>query len=45
MAHRQVELAVVREKLDHETARKREAENQQQLLVRIRRFFEIPPAR
>ncbi len=45
MAHRQMELAVVREKLDQETARKREAENQAQLLVRIRRFFEIPQAR
>jgi CRP-like cAMP-binding protein len=41
MAHRQMELAVVREKLDQETARRREAESQQQLLVRIRRFFEI----
>lgn len=45
MAHRQMELAVVREKLDEETARLREAENQAQLLSRIRRFFEIPAER
>lgn len=42
MAHRQMELAIVRERLDQETARQREAENQVQLLARIRRFFEIP---
>ncbi len=45
MAHRQMELSIVRERLDNETARKREAENQVQLLARIRRFFEIPSAR
>ncbi len=39
IAHRQVELAGVRERLDLETARLREAENQLQLLARIRRFF------
>jgi CRP-like cAMP-binding protein len=41
MAHRQIELSSVRERLDQETARLREAENQTQLLVRIRRFFGI----
>lgn len=41
MAHRQVELEAVREKLDQETALRREAENQTQLLKRIRRFFEM----
>ncbi|MES1262505.1 MAG: mechanosensitive ion channel family protein [Acidobacteriota bacterium] len=41
MAHRQMELALVRERLDMETARQREAENQTQLLARIRRFFAI----
>lgn len=41
MAHRQMELSSVRERLDQETARLREAENQTQLLVRIRRFFGI----
>lgn len=39
MAHRQMELEVVREKIDRETAERREAENQTQLLARIRRFF------
>ena len=39
MAHRQTQLASSREKLDAETARLREAENQQQLLTRIIRFF------
>jgi CRP-like cAMP-binding protein len=39
MAHRQMELSVVREKLDEETARRREAEDQAQLLTRITRFF------
>jgi CRP-like cAMP-binding protein len=39
VAHRQMQLAVLRERLDQETARLREAENQAQLLVRIRRFF------
>ena len=34
-------LAVVRERLDMDTARQREAENQTQLLARIRRFFAI----
>jgi CRP-like cAMP-binding protein/small-conductance mechanosensitive channel len=41
MAHRQMELEVVREKIDRETAARREAENQTQLLGRIRRFFSI----
>ena len=41
IAHRQMELAVVRNILDEETARLREAENQTQLLARIRRFFSI----
>jgi CRP-like cAMP-binding protein len=39
LAHRQMELAAVRERLDLETARLKAAENQPQLLVRIRRFF------
>jgi len=39
VAHRQMELAVSREKLDAETARLREAQEQMQLLARIRRFF------
>jgi len=42
MAHRQMELSVVRERIDLETARSREAESQTQLLKRIRRFFGIP---
>ena len=41
MAHRQMELAMMREKLDQETARLREAEDQAQLLTRIRRFFGV----
>jgi CRP-like cAMP-binding protein/small-conductance mechanosensitive channel len=41
MAHRQMELSVVRERLDFETARQREAESQTQMLARIRRFFGI----
>lgn len=41
MAHRQIELSAAREKLDRETALKREAENQTQMLARIRRFFGI----
>jgi small-conductance mechanosensitive channel/CRP-like cAMP-binding protein len=41
MAHRQIELAAAREKLDRETAMRREAESQTQLLARIRRFFGI----
>jgi CRP-like cAMP-binding protein len=41
MAHRQMELSIVRERLDQETARLREAESQTQLLARIRRFFGI----
>ena len=40
-AHRQMELAAVRERLDLETARLKESENQLQLLARIRRFFGI----
>jgi small-conductance mechanosensitive channel/CRP-like cAMP-binding protein len=39
VAHRQTQLAISREKLDAETARRREAEDQMQLLNRIRRFF------
>jgi len=39
VAHRQMELAVSREKLDQETARLREAQAQMQLLSRIKRFF------
>lgn len=41
MAHRQMELFAAREKLDHETALRREAESQTQMLARIRRFFGI----
>jgi CRP-like cAMP-binding protein/small-conductance mechanosensitive channel len=41
MAHRQVELSAAREKLDRETALRREAESQTQMLARIRRFFGI----
>ncbi len=41
MAHRQIELAAAREKLDRETALRREAESQTQMLARIRRFFGI----
>jgi small-conductance mechanosensitive channel/CRP-like cAMP-binding protein len=41
MAHRQMELEIVREKIDRETAARRESENQTQLLSRIRRFFSI----
>jgi CRP-like cAMP-binding protein/small-conductance mechanosensitive channel len=41
MAHRQIELSAVREKLDRETAQRREAESQTQMLARIRRFFGI----
>ncbi len=41
MAHRQMELTAAREKLDRETALRREAENQNELLTRIRRFFGI----
>ena len=41
IAHRQMELAVVRNLLDEETARRRAGENQTQLLARIRRFFDI----
>jgi CRP-like cAMP-binding protein/small-conductance mechanosensitive channel len=40
MAHRRMELNVTRQKLDRETALRREAEEQGQLLTRIRRFFE-----
>lgn len=39
VAHRQTELAIKRERLDLEAARQREAEDQMQLLARIRRFF------
>ena len=41
MAHRQFELSAAREKLDRETALRREAESQTQMLGRIRRFFGI----
>lgn len=41
VAHRQMELTVLREQLDQETARIREAEDQMQLLARMRRFFAI----
>lgn len=41
MAHRQMELEMAREKVDRETAARREAENQTQLLNRIRRFFSV----
>ena len=41
LAHRQMELSAVRERLDLETARLKESENQMQLLARIRRFFGI----
>jgi small-conductance mechanosensitive channel/CRP-like cAMP-binding protein len=40
MAHRQLQLDSIREKLDRETALRREAESQTQFLSRIRRFFE-----
>lgn len=39
MAHRQMELEIVREKLDQETALRREAASRNELLTRIRRFF------
>jgi CRP-like cAMP-binding protein len=39
MAHRQMELEMVRERLDRETALRREAQSQNELLTRIRRFF------
>ena len=39
LAHREMELEVVREKLDRETALRREGETQNELLKRIRRFF------
>jgi small-conductance mechanosensitive channel/CRP-like cAMP-binding protein len=41
MAHRQFELYAARERLDRETALRREAESQTQMLARIRRFFGI----
>ena len=41
MAHRQIELSAAREKLDRETALRREAESQNEMLARIRRFFGI----
>lgn len=41
VAHRQMELSLAREQLDRETALRREAENQTQLLARIRRFFAL----
>ncbi len=39
LAHREMELDIVREKLDRETALRREGETQNELLNRIRRFF------
>ena len=41
MAHRQIELSAAREKLDRDTALRREADSQTQMLDRIRRFFGI----
>jgi hypothetical protein len=41
MAHRQKELAHVREAFDRETSRQREEDNSPQLLAQIRRFFGI----
>ena len=41
MAHRQMQLDLMREKMDQETARKRADENQAQLLARIKRFFSV----
>jgi small-conductance mechanosensitive channel/CRP-like cAMP-binding protein len=41
MAHRELELSAVRERLDLETSRLKESEHQTQLLTRIRRFFAI----
>jgi len=41
IAHREMELDSVRQQLDRETARRREAESRSQLLMRIRRFFSI----
>ena len=41
MSHRQMELDLMREKMDQETARKRADENQAQLLARIKRFFSV----
>jgi len=39
MAHRQMELETIREKLARETARRREIQSQGEFLARIRRFF------
>lgn len=44
MAHRQMELTAARERWDRETALRREAESQTQMLARIRRFFGISSA-
>jgi hypothetical protein len=41
MAHRLIELHAARDRGDRETALRREAENQTQMLARIRRFFGI----
>ncbi|HVY94902.1 MAG TPA: mechanosensitive ion channel family protein [Bryobacteraceae bacterium] len=41
MAHRQLELNAARDRGDRETALRREAESQTQMLARIRRFFGI----
>ena len=41
MAHRQTELNAARDRMDRESALRREAESQTQMLARIRRFFGI----
>ena len=41
MAYRQMELEVVREKADRETARRRAEQNELQLIERIRRYFSV----
>jgi CRP-like cAMP-binding protein len=41
MAYRQMELEVAREKADRETARRRAAQNEIQLIERIRRYFSV----
>jgi small-conductance mechanosensitive channel/CRP-like cAMP-binding protein len=41
MAHRQMELEIIRGKIDRETAARRELESQTQFLNRIRRFFSM----
>lgn len=41
LEHRQLELAAMRQRLDDESARLKDSENQMQLLARIRKFFGI----